>query len=90
MHSSQLPLSPPVPQPARVSLASLVLADRAAAGDNALQCGFVPHLLCHLQRHLPALQPSHQPLLDHGEAAQGPHLLFTVPHHPRHRALTKV
>lgn len=90
MHSFQLSLSPPVLHSVRVSHASLVLADHAASGDDDLQCGFIRHLLGNLQCCLPALQLSHQPLLDYGETAQRPCLLSTVPYYPCHRSLTKV
>lgn len=90
MHSFQLSLSPAVLHPVRVSQASLVLADYAASRGDDLQCGFICHLLGNIQRCLPALQPSQQPLLDYGETAQRPCLLSTVPYYPGHRSLTKV
>lgn len=75
---------------ASLSFCAILLTDLAPRGNDDGQCGVLLHLLSDLQCHLRALQPSHQPLLDYGEAAVRPHLLLTVPYYPSHCTLAKV
>lgn len=75
---------------ASLSFCAILLTDPVPLGNDDWQCGVLPRLLSHLQRHLRGLQPSHQPLLDYGETAFRPHLLLAVSYYPSHRALAKV
>lgn len=75
---------------ASLSFCAILLADPAPRGNDDGQCGVLLRLLSDLQCHLRGLQPSHQPLLDYGEAAVRPRLLLTVPYYPSHCTLAKV